>query len=104
LNEVAIGMTMHHAGIELARNRLLPTFLQRSVVNAEIFGPEGALQAGILGILEPAEQLLERAQGEAEGLAKLNMTAHHQTKLKVRADYLATLAEAIEKDSANLGL
>ena len=36
LNEVQIGMTMHHAGIELARDRLRRSALHRSVINGEI--------------------------------------------------------------------
>ena len=48
LNEVAIGMTMHHAGIEIARHRLTPAHFYRSVVNAEIFSPAGAVEAGFL--------------------------------------------------------
>ncbi|WP_122580048.1 crotonase/enoyl-CoA hydratase family protein, partial [Pseudomonas viridiflava] len=48
LNEVQIGMTMHHAGIELARDRLRKSAFNRSVINAEIFNPEGAMQAGFL--------------------------------------------------------
>src|SRR5690606_28281858 len=36
LNEVAIGMTMHHAGIELARARLTNSAFNRSVINAEM--------------------------------------------------------------------
>ncbi|MDE1999621.1 MAG: crotonase/enoyl-CoA hydratase family protein, partial [Burkholderiales bacterium] len=33
LNEVQIGMTMHHVGIELARDRLTKAVFQRSVIN-----------------------------------------------------------------------
>ena len=46
LNEVQIGMTMHHAGIEIARDRLNKVALQRSVVNGEMFSPQGAVAAG----------------------------------------------------------
>lgn len=37
LNEVQIGMTMHHAGIELARDRLRKSAFHRSVINGEMF-------------------------------------------------------------------
>ncbi|EGH35257.1 enoyl-CoA hydratase, partial [Pseudomonas syringae pv. japonica str. M301072] len=46
LNEVQIGMTMHHAGIELARDRLRKSAFNRSVINAEMFDPEAAMAAG----------------------------------------------------------
>lgn len=104
LNEVAIGMTMHHAGIEMARNRLQPACFQRAVINAEMFDPQGAVTAGFLDRLVSADRLLNSAQAEAAQLAELNLKAHHQTKLKARAGYLAELKDAIEKDAAHLGL
>lgn len=105
LNEVAIGMTMHHAGIELARNRMSPAHFQRSVINAEMFSPQDAIPAGFLDALVPADQVLAQAQEEAARMAAtLNMRAHHQTKLKARAGYLEILARAIEEDAASLGL
>lgn len=48
LNEVQIGMTMHHVGIELARDRLGKAAFQRSVINGEMFDPQGAREAGFL--------------------------------------------------------
>ena len=48
LNEVQIGMTMHNVGILLARDRLSPAMFQRSVINAEMFNPQGAMAAGFL--------------------------------------------------------
>ncbi|MFH7423005.1 enoyl-CoA hydratase, partial [Pseudomonas syringae pv. tagetis] len=39
MNEVQIGMTMHHSGIELARDRLRKSAFNRSVINAEMFDP-----------------------------------------------------------------
>jgi Enoyl-CoA hydratase/carnithine racemase len=61
LNEVQIGMTMHHAGIELARDRLRRSAFHRSVINAEVFDPQGAVDAGFLDKVVPAEQLQEAA-------------------------------------------
>lgn len=104
LNEVAIGMTMHHTGIEIARHRLSPAHFYRSVVNAEIFDPEGAVAAGFLDETVPAETLLERANELADQFLKLNMRAHRETKLKAKADYLARLDRCIEQDAAHLGL
>ena len=88
LNEVAIGMTMHHVGIELARDRLRKSAFTRSVINAEMFS---------------ADQLQESARAAAQQLKKLNMTAHRNTKLKVRKALLETLDQAIELDKKHLG-
>jgi enoyl-CoA hydratase len=98
LNEVAIGITMHHAGIEMARRRMPAAYFNRSVVTAEMFDPNGAVDAGILDRVVPAESLMETAMAVAEGYKKIDMGAHHRTKLKVRADYLAAMEKAIELD------
>ncbi|MCM0612915.1 crotonase/enoyl-CoA hydratase family protein [Marinobacter sediminum] len=104
LNEVAIGMTMHHAGIEIARHRLAPAHFYRSVVNAEIYSPEGAVEAGFLDEVVAPEQLMVRANELAQQFRKLNMRAHKETKLKSKAEYLALLDRCIEQDAASLGL
>lgn len=103
LNEVQIGMTMHHVGIELARDRLRKSAFHRSVINGEMFEPQGALDAGFLDKVVPAEALLPTALAAAQQLKKINMTAHRNTKLKVRKALLETLDQAIELDKQHLG-
>jgi len=98
LNEVQIGMTMHNAGIELARDRLNKSAFGRSVINGEMFDPKGALQAGFLDKVVAPEELTDAARTVALQLKKINMKAHKQTKLKVRKAFLETLDKAIELD------
>ena len=98
LNEVQIGMTMHHAGIELARDRLRKSAFNRSVINAEIFNPQDAMAAGFLDQVVSIEALHETARAVATQLKKINMNAHKKTKLKVRKALLDTLDAAIELD------
>ena len=98
LNEVKIGMTMHQVGIALARDRLSPAVFQRSVNNAEMFSPQGALQAGFLDQVVPVEALMSTANAVAQQFRQLNMTAHKNTKRKVRKALLDTLDAAIETD------
>lgn len=98
LNEVQIGMTMHHAGIELARDRLGKAAFHRSVINGEMFDPAGAVEAGFLDKVVPAEQLAETALTAARQLKKINMNAHKNTKLKVRKALLEILDDAIIRD------
>ncbi len=100
LNEVQIGITMHHAGIELARDRLRKSAFHRSVINAEVFNPQGAVDAGFLDKVVSAEELHASALATAQQLKKLNMTAHRNTKLKVRKALLESLDRAIETDRA----
>ncbi len=98
LNEVQIGMTMHHVGIELARDRLRKSAFHRSVINGEMFDPAGAVNAGFLDKLVSVEELSEAARTVALQLKKINMSAHKHTKLKVRKALLETLDAAIEAD------
>ncbi|WP_249676629.1 crotonase/enoyl-CoA hydratase family protein [Pseudomonas abieticivorans] len=102
LNEVQIGMTMHHAGIELARDRLGRAAFQRSVINGEMFIPQSAADAGFLDKVVEPEQLRETALAAAQQLKKINMTAHRNTKLKVRRALLEALDRAIDLDQQHL--
>ncbi|WP_434574813.1 crotonase/enoyl-CoA hydratase family protein [Pseudomonas sp. Z3-6] len=103
LNEVQIGMTMHHAGIELARDRLRKSAFHRSVINAEMFNPQGAVDAGFLDKVVSAEELQGAALEAARQLKKINMSAHKNTKLKVRKALLETLDSAILLDQEHMG-
>ena len=98
LNEVMIGMTMHNAGIEIAKGRLAPVYFERSVNNSEIYNPKDAVTAGFLDKIVPESHLLPTAIKIAEMFASLNPKAHAATKLKVRQNYLASLEEAIKQD------
>ncbi|GLH19407.1 enoyl-CoA hydratase [Pseudomonas sp. 2957] len=103
LNEVQIGMTMHHAGIELARDRLRRSAFHRSVINGEMFDPQSAVDAGFLDKVVTAEELQGAALAAARQLKKINMLAHKNTKLKVRKQLLETLDDAILQDQQHLG-
>ena len=98
LNEVAIGMTMHNVGIELARARLTPMAFGRSVICAEMCDPEQALANGYLDKIVAPDMLAPVTAKIAAALTQLDMHAHHQTKLKARAELLALLDASIEKD------
>jgi enoyl-CoA hydratase len=98
LNEVQIGMTMHHVGILLARDRLSNAAFQRSVISAEMFTPAGAVDAGFLDRVVAPELLLSTAMEVAQRLKKLNMNAHKGTKRKARKALLDALDTAIEVD------
>ena len=98
LNEVAIGMTMHHVGIELARDRLRRSYFNRCVFNAEMLDPQQAVEAGFLDAVVDPEELMGAARAMATQLRGLNMTAHAATKVKARAGFLAALDAAIEAD------
>ena len=98
LNEVAIGMPMHLAGLELARGRLAPVFFNRSVILAEMVSPQEAVIAGFLDKVVDEAEFLPTVNFIAQAMTQLDMKAHHQTKLKARADLLQVLDQSIEKD------
>lgn len=100
LNEVKIGMTMHQAGLELARSRLSHAAFERAVNLAENFSPETAVNAGFLDQVVPQEQLLAAAMDKAMEFQQLNSSAHAQTKLKARRELLQRLEQAIEQDKS----
>ena len=103
LNEVLIGMTMHHAGIELARDRLRKSAFHRSVINGEMFNPQSAVDAGFLDKVVQPQELHGAALEAARQLKKINMKAHKNTKLKVRKALLDTLEAAITLDQDHMG-
>lgn len=98
LNEVAIGLTMPLFGVELSRGRLNPVYLSRAVINAEVYTPSAAVDAGFLDQVVAEENLQKEAMQVAAKLAMLNMPAHHGTKLRVREPLLNAMADAIEKE------
>ena len=99
LNEVLIGMTMHHAGVAIAKGRLSEVYLNRSVNNSEIYNPTDAERAGFLDKIVPENLLLPTAIKVAELFSKLHKKAHAETKLKVRKSVLEALNTAIQLDA-----
>jgi enoyl-CoA hydratase len=98
LNEVAIGMSMHDAGVELARGRLAPVFFNRSVILAEMVNPQDAITIGFLDKVVSESEFSGTVNFIAQSMTKLDMKAHYNTKLKARADLLAKLDIAIKND------
>lgn len=100
LNEVAIGMSMHYAGIEMARARLTPMFFNRCTLLADMLSPKEAVTAGFLDKVVTEAEFLPTVSAVAQAMTKLDMKAHHETKLRARADLLRVLDESIIKDQA----
>jgi len=99
-NEVAIGLVMPQAAVEICRQRLGPAHLTRVLVLAEVFSPDDAVAAGILDRVLPESQLRPAARAAADGLARLDLAAHAATKLRVRHRALTALRGAIEDDAS----
>jgi enoyl-CoA hydratase len=76
-NEVAIGLTMPFAALEICRQRLAPSYFVRVVGLAEAFSP---------------------ADGVAAGLARLDRSAHAATKTRARHATVAAVRRGLEMD------
>lgn len=98
LNEVAIGISPPRFAIELARSRLHPAWLSRTVTLGEMFEPEDAVTAGFLDrAVPPAE--VDRALGEVLSAVKgVNAAMHAMAKRHLRKPAMAAMREAIDAD------
>jgi enoyl-CoA hydratase len=101
-NEVAIGMPMPRAAIEVCRQRLTPAAFTRAVILAEVFAPDDAVAAGFLDRVVAPEELAEATRSTAELFTTLDARAHVLTKRSARAELLTALRAAIEADQAEL--
>ncbi len=72
LNETAIGMTMPHFGIEIARERLGSEALTQAVLNAQLYNPQDAAAIGYL----------DQAVSEGE----FDATVHEKLKILLSLD------------------
>jgi enoyl-CoA hydratase len=99
-NEVAIGLTMPRAAVEICRQRLTPAYFNRAVILAEVFSPTDGIAGGFLDrVVDPGE-LPDAARDAAAQVAALDLEAHAASKLRVREPTLAAIREAIEADAA----
>ncbi|MEZ5157106.1 MAG: crotonase/enoyl-CoA hydratase family protein [Solirubrobacterales bacterium] len=97
LNEVAIGLTLPYFGIALARHRLTRPAYDRAAVTGVILDPDDSCAAGFLDEVVGPEDVTASARAAAEQLKAIDMNAHHATKLRIRADALAGLADGIDR-------
>jgi enoyl-CoA hydratase len=99
-NEVAIGLTLPRAAVEICRHRLAPAHFERATILSEVYAPEAAVVAGFLDALVPPSELMDAALAKAVELAALDRAAHAATKLRVRAPALVAIRAGIEQDDA----
>jgi enoyl-CoA hydratase len=97
-NEVAIGMTLPHAAIEICRQRLAPAHFNRAVVLAEVYSPDNAIEAGFVDRVVTPDAVHDTAREVATELAKLDMAAHAATKQRARGPALQAIRAAIETE------
>jgi enoyl-CoA hydratase len=99
-NEVAIGMTMPFSTIEILRHRVTPAALSRSVLMAEVFTPENAVETGFLDLVVEESELMDTAMNLAKSYLTLNMDAHAHSKKRLRAELITAMRDGLAKDHA----
>ena len=100
-NEVAIGLTVPRAAVEICRQRLAPAHFNRIVIIAEPCSADDVVAAGILDRVVPASELQKAARDTAAQLVNLDMAAHAATKLRARDQALKAIRAAIEADETD---
>src|SRR5262245_33565058 len=98
LNEVRINLAVPPFASDLAKARLNPKYLTRATLLAEVFDPDGAVEAGYLDEVVPFERTRDRAIEVAKTFAaELKPGAFRATRQIVRgaltAEHTASLSE-----------
>jgi len=103
-NEVAIGMTIPYAALEVMKLRLTRSAYQQAAGLAKTFFGETAIAAGWLDEIVLPDMVLRRAEEAARDFATLKQHAHAATKLRTRADALAGIRAGIDGMAAEFEL
>lgn len=105
LNEVAIALTLPDWALAITRERVSKRYVQRSVANSLIFDGPGAVDAGYLDEVVPADQVIDRAVEVAAGLAEtLDARAYRATVQNFRSEVLAQMDASVLRDREAAGL
>ncbi len=96
-NEVAMGITMPWAAVEVCRQRLAPAHFSRVVNLSEVYAPDdSAVAAGLVDRVVDAADLEAVARETAAAFATLDLEAHAASKLRARKQALEALSAAID--------
>ena len=98
LNEVAIGMVLPQWALTISVERLSVRHLQRAVATARLTDGRGAVDAGFLDEVVPADAVLGAAVARAAELAGLDRRAYGATVRALRGDTLERMAAQITTD------
>ena len=93
LNETAIGMGLPVFGLQLAAARLSKRHQTQAVIQAQMFDPAGAVDAGFLD--ELSDDAVARGLELASKLAELPGEAYAQNKLDSRRPYIDAIKASL---------
>jgi enoyl-CoA hydratase len=98
LNEVAIGIPVPSFALELARQRLVPSYLQRTALTGEMFAPEAGLIAGFFDRLVPAEQLPTALESAVQAVRTIHLPSHAIVKRRLRGGAIQAIRATIDAE------
>jgi len=96
LNETAIGMELPVFGLALAQDRLSAAKLTEAVIQATIYDPAGAAEAGYLDTIVAEGQAISTALEKAALLGSLPAGPYAATKRNIRRATLDRVAESLK--------
>lgn len=99
-NEVAIGMTMPFSAIEIMRQRLTPSAMNRAILLSEVFTPKNAIETGFLDLVVDEADLMSTAMTFAVSTSGLNAAAHSASKKRMRANVINDITAGLAHDYA----
>ncbi|GAC1605425.1 MAG: crotonase/enoyl-CoA hydratase family protein [Acidimicrobiales bacterium] len=100
LIETTIGMVLPDWAVLIAELRLSRRQVERAVVEARVYGPGEARDAGYFDLVVPPGDVLSTAIAEAGRLGALDPTAYAGNAEKLRGPGVARLREALARDRA----
>lgn len=100
LNEVAIGMVLPDWATTIAAERLSRRHLQQAVATARVTDGRGAVDAGFLDEVVPADAVLDTALARARQLAALDRRAYAGTVRGLRGSTLERMEQQVAADRA----
>jgi enoyl-CoA hydratase len=98
LNEVAIGISPPGFAIELARSRLHPAWLNRTVTLGEMYEPDDALIAGLLDRVVPPDGIEAELDKIVAALRAIHKPSHATAKKRLRQATMEAMRAAIERE------
>ncbi|MEM8560816.1 MAG: crotonase/enoyl-CoA hydratase family protein [Pseudomonadota bacterium] len=93
LPETAISMDIPSLMMALVTSRVSPRHQTRAAIQAEVYSPRGAIEAGFLDEVVDASKLHERSMVIANQLAELPQEFYAKNKLGTRKEALATMQD-----------
>jgi enoyl-CoA hydratase len=96
-NETTNGMVLPAFALELSNARLNPRHLTKAVVQAFIYDPVEAVEAGYLDMITDLDKVEAQALGIAAMLANFPQHAYHGNKMAVRGPTIERIKASIGK-------